>query len=122
MLERKDHDGPDLTLGIAQSELLDGEKLLGHVGDDPVLLARCGDDFFAVGAYCTHYHGPLIEGLVADGSIRCPWHHACFDLQTGTALRAPAFDPLASWRVERRGDRVFVTSGIANPPRVTRPK
>jgi apoptosis-inducing factor 3 len=110
MLERKELDGPDLTLGIAQSELLDGEKLLGHVGEDAVLLVRSGDDFFAVGPYCTHYHGPLVDGLVADGSIRCPWHHACFDLQTGEALRAPAFDPLTRWRVERRGNRVFVTS------------
>lgn len=110
VLERKEQDSPDLTLGIAQNEFLDGEKLLGHVGEDAVLLVRSGDDFFAVAPHCTHYHGPLVDGLIADGSIRCPWHHACFDLETGEALRGPAFDPLTRWRVERSEDRVFVTS------------
>lgn len=101
--------GPDLTLGVAQEKLADGVALLGHVGEDDVILARIGNEFFAVGAHCTHYHGPLAEGLVADGTIRCPWHHACFDLRTGEALRAPAFDPLSCWVVELRSGRVFVT-------------
>jgi NADPH-dependent 2,4-dienoyl-CoA reductase/sulfur reductase-like enzyme/nitrite reductase/ring-hydroxylating ferredoxin subunit len=120
VLEQKERDGPDLTLGIGQDELLDGGKLLGHVGEDAVLLVRSGDEFFAVAPHCTHYHGPLVDGLVADGSIRCPWHHACFDLQSGEALRGPAFDPLTRWRVERRQDRVFVTSKQAQPKRTQR--
>jgi NADPH-dependent 2,4-dienoyl-CoA reductase/sulfur reductase-like enzyme/nitrite reductase/ring-hydroxylating ferredoxin subunit len=110
VLERKERDGPDLTLGIAQDELLNGDALLGYVGEDAVLLVRSGDDFYAVSPHCTHYHGPLVDGLVADGSIRCPWHHACFDLQTGEALRGPAFDPLTCWPVKRRENRVFVTN------------
>ncbi|MGE3798261.1 MAG: FAD-dependent oxidoreductase, partial [Thermomicrobiales bacterium] len=108
MIDGKELEGPDLTLGIARSELADGEKLLGHVKDDAVLLVRCGDEFFAVEPECTHYHGPLANGIVADGAIRCPWHHACFDLRTGEAVRAPAFNPLACWAVEHRGDKVFV--------------
>ena len=85
--------GPDLAQGIALAELPDGAKLVGHVADEPVLLARLGADVFAVGAHCTHYHGPLADGLIVDGAVRCPWHHACFDLRTGEALRAPAFEP-----------------------------
>lgn len=108
MIDGKELEGPDLTLGIARSELADGEKLLGHVKEDAVLLVRCGDDFFAIGPECTHYHGPLADGIVADGTIRCPWHHACFDLRTGEALRAPAFSPLACWVVDQREDKVFV--------------
>jgi len=110
MSDRPEPNGPDLTLGIAQEQLADGAKLLGHVGEDDVILARIGNEFFAVGAFCTHYHGPLAEGLVVEGTVRCPWHHACFDLRTGEAVRAPAFDPLSCWAVELRGDRVFVTS------------
>ena len=67
-----------------------------------------GDEFFAVGAHCTHYRGPLAEGLVVDKTVRCPWHHACFSLETGEALRAPALDPIACWRVERTGELVTV--------------
>ena len=81
---------------------------VGHVGEEAVLLARCGEQFFAVGADCTHYHGPLAEGLRDGDTVRCPWHHACFSLRTGEALAAPAFNPLACWTVERRGDKIFV--------------
>lgn len=122
MLEGKVLDGPDLTLGIAKSELADGDKLLGRVGSDRVLLVRCGDEFFAVGPECTHYHGPLADGIVADGSIRCPWHHACFDLRTGEAARAPAFSPLACWTIEDRDDKVFVKEKRAAPKPTDRPR
>lgn len=108
MTDRKEPNGPDFTLGVAREVLAEGVKILGHVGDHDVLLVRFGDEFFAIEPYCTHYHGPLVEGLVTDGSIRCPWHHACFDLRTGEATRAPAFDPLTIWNVESRDDRVFV--------------
>ena len=86
--------GPDLSKGIALSEFA-GETLLGHVGDDEVVLVRSGSEIFALGAHCSHYHGPLAEGLVTGEGIRCPWHHACFDLRTGEATRAPALSPVA---------------------------
>jgi len=99
--------GPDLTQGIALGDFT-AETLLGHVGDQDVLLVRSGPEIFGIDAYCSHYHGPLAEGLVVGDSIRCPWHHACFDLRTGEAARAPALTPLAVWRVEHEGDRIFV--------------
>jgi apoptosis-inducing factor 3 len=83
------------------------------VDDDEVLLIRRGEHFFAVGAYCTHYHGPLAEGLVVNDEVRCPWHHACFSLSTGEALRAPALDPIQCWRVEQVGEKVFVREKAA---------
>ncbi|RJT19612.1 pyridine nucleotide-disulfide oxidoreductase, partial [Mesorhizobium waimense] len=100
--------GPDLVEGIPFSELPDGGKLVGHCGDEEVLLVRRGTEVFAIGATCTHYGGPLVDGLVVEDTVRCPWHHACFDLRTGEALRAPAFSPLACWSVELRDDRIFV--------------
>ena len=100
--------GPDLTQGLAFAAIPDGGKLVGHVGEEEVLLVRRGDEVFAVGAHCTHYHGPLVEGLVVDDTVRCPWHHACFDLRTGEAAHAPAFDSLSCWTVERRGETIFV--------------
>ena len=83
-------------------------KLAGHVGDQEVLLVQSGTEIFAIAAHCSHYHGPLIEGLVVGDTIRCPWHHACFDLRTGEAVRAPAISSLPCWRVEQRNARVFV--------------
>src|ERR1051325_6980975 len=108
-----DQPTPDLQQGISVASLRDGDMLLGHVGDDDVLLARSDNEIFAVGAHCTHYHGPLSDGIVVDGTVRCPWHHACFSLRTGEAVRAPALDPIACWRVERQGDRVFVREKLS---------
>jgi len=106
--------GPDLTLGVALADLEDG-KLLGHVGEHDVLLVRCGQEVFAVGARCTHYDGPLAEGLVVENTIRCPWHHASFDLRTGEDLRAPALRPISCWVVERSDDKIFVRERRALP-------
>jgi NADPH-dependent 2,4-dienoyl-CoA reductase/sulfur reductase-like enzyme/nitrite reductase/ring-hydroxylating ferredoxin subunit len=98
----------DLTAGVRFDSLRDGGTLAGHVGDDEVVLVRRGDRVFAIGARCTHYRGALADGLVVGDTIRCPLHHACFDLATGEALRAPALDPIACWRVERQSGLVVV--------------
>ncbi len=108
--------GPDLTLGLATGTLADGKMLAGHVGEDAVLLARHGNEFFAIGATCTHYNGPLSEGLIVHDTVRCPWHHACFSLRTGEAVRAPALSPVACWLTEVRGDKVFVREKAAPTP------
>jgi NADPH-dependent 2,4-dienoyl-CoA reductase/sulfur reductase-like enzyme/nitrite reductase/ring-hydroxylating ferredoxin subunit len=99
--------GPDLTQGIALSDLVDG-RLVGHVGDEEVLLVQAGSELFAIGAHCSHYHGPLADGVVAGKTVRCPWHHACFDLSGGEAVRAPALSPLECWNVERGSAKIFV--------------
>jgi NADPH-dependent 2,4-dienoyl-CoA reductase/sulfur reductase-like enzyme/nitrite reductase/ring-hydroxylating ferredoxin subunit len=102
--------GPDLTLGVSVDDLLDGRMLAGHVGKEAVLVARRGDEFFAIGATCSHYGGPLAEGLLVEDTVRCPWHHACFSLRTGEALRAPALSPVTCWLVEQRDRKMFVQS------------
>src|SRR6185369_1577475 len=106
----------DFTRGVKANSIADGGMILGEVGKDQVLLARTGDRFFAVGAHCTHYRGPLAEGIVVGDTVRCPWHHACFSLETGEALRAPALDPIVCWRVERDGDRVIVREKLTPAP------
>jgi NADPH-dependent 2,4-dienoyl-CoA reductase/sulfur reductase-like enzyme/nitrite reductase/ring-hydroxylating ferredoxin subunit len=109
--------GPDLTRGVLFAELADGGMLLGHVGEEAVLLARRGDEVFAIGATCTHYGGPLGEGLLVEDTVRCPWHHACFSLRTGEALRPPALNPVPCWGVDRQGDRVVVREKVAVLPK-----
>jgi NADPH-dependent 2,4-dienoyl-CoA reductase/sulfur reductase-like enzyme/nitrite reductase/ring-hydroxylating ferredoxin subunit len=105
----------DLKSGVAIHEIADGGMLAGKVDDDDVVLVRQGKEIFAVGANCTHYHGPLAEGIVTGDSIHCPWHHACFDLRTG-APSAPALNPIPVWNVEQRDGRVFVTTRRDIPP------
>ncbi|HEY0371972.1 MAG TPA: FAD-dependent oxidoreductase [Thermoanaerobaculia bacterium] len=98
----------DLQAGIPISDIADGGMLAGSVGDAEVVLVRKGDEFFALDAHCTHYHGPLVEGAIVGETIRCPWHHACFDLRTGSATRAPAMKPLTVYSTVRDGDVVRV--------------
>ncbi len=104
--------GPDFSTGIAPADVPDGGMVEGHVGGDAVLLARRGVEWFAVDATCTHYHGPLGEGLVVGETVRCPWHHACFSLRTGEALGAPAITPVACWKVELQDGKVFVREKV----------
>ena len=99
--------GPDLTRGVTLADFAGG-RLVGHVADEEVLLVLAGAELFAIGAHCSHYHGPLGEGIVVGESVRCPWHHACFDLRSGEAVRAPALSPVDCWKVERDGERIFV--------------
>jgi apoptosis-inducing factor 3 len=100
--------GPDLTLGIPVDELTDRGMIVGHVGEDAVLLARRADEFFAIGALCSHYNGPLAQGIMVEDTVRCPWHHAHFSLRTGEALQAPAFSAVPCWLTELRDGKVFV--------------
>jgi apoptosis-inducing factor 3 len=108
--------GPDFTAGVAADSLHDGEKLLGHAFGDAVLLARLGEEYFAIGATCSHYGGPLAEGVIDGEAVRCPWHHACFSLRTGEALRAPALNPVPCYLVEKRGDQIVVTKKEERDP------
>ncbi|MDI3471692.1 MAG: Ferredoxin reductase [Pseudolabrys sp.] len=110
--------GPDLTKGIPSTDLADGKMLTGLVGDEEVLLVRQGGAVHAIGAHCTHYHGPLKDGLLVGDTVRCPWHHACFSLKTGEALAPPALSPLPCWRVDERDGMIVVKDKIepASPP------
>ena len=105
--------GPDLKAGVKFSELTENDPLLGHFDGEPVILVRQGDHVFATGAVCTHYGGPLAEGLVVGETIRCPWHHARFDLRTGEAAGAPALNPVSCFNVVRHGD--MLTLGEKKP-------
>jgi len=109
--------GPDLTGGVKIDDVPDGGLLLGHAGGEAVVLARRGAELFAVGATCTHYSGPLAEGKLVGDELRCPWHHACFDVRTGEAVGAPALNPIPCFKVERRGGQAFVRKKFEPEPR-----
>ena len=112
--------GPDLSKGVPIESIPEGGMLAGHAGSEPVLLSRNGAEVFAIGGRCTHYGGPLGEGLVVGKTVRCPWHHACFDLRTGEATCAPALNPVARWEVSREGAFVKVIREIPAADGATR--
>ncbi|MGE0061917.1 MAG: FAD-dependent oxidoreductase [Xanthobacteraceae bacterium] len=117
-----DPKGPDLTKGIPAAALAESAMLAGHVGDEEVLLVRHGGRVSAVAAHCTHYHGPLAEGLLVGDTVRCPWHHACFDLRNGEPLAAPALSPLTCWDVTERDGKIVVGNKRETSPRkIARP-
>jgi NADPH-dependent 2,4-dienoyl-CoA reductase/sulfur reductase-like enzyme/nitrite reductase/ring-hydroxylating ferredoxin subunit len=108
----------DLTTGIASSELGEGEKIEGLVGGDRVLLVRSGGAVHAIGAQCTHYGAPLANGLVVGDTIRCPLHHACFNLKNGAALCGPALDPVATFEMAEAEGAIRVGAKRAGETRL----
>ncbi|MEJ8846902.1 FAD-dependent oxidoreductase [Variovorax rhizosphaerae] len=108
---------PDLKAGIALDDIADGAMLSGRIDGEDALLLRQGDAFYAIGAQCTHYHAALADGLLCGHVLHCPMHHAQFDIRSGAALCAPAFDDLPSWRVEQADGRVFARERIVAAPR-----
>jgi apoptosis-inducing factor 3 len=98
--------GPDLSQGISLDQLADGKMLVGHVAEKTSYW--CGGDrtFSRSGRIARTIMGHLPK----DGdTVRCPWHHACFDLRTGEALAAPALSPIACWPVEQRDAKIWVS-------------
>jgi 3-phenylpropionate/trans-cinnamate dioxygenase ferredoxin reductase subunit len=106
----------DLNQGVPVEDLPPGAMVAGRLGEEEIVLVNDRGTVRAIGAHCTHYHGPLAEGLLVNGTIRCPWHHACFDLKTGAVLRAPALSNEPVWRVLRRSDRYYVGDKLEPPP------
>ncbi len=100
--------GPDFAQGVAATDVKDGQMLLGHAYGEPMLLVRRGSELFAVGAVCTHWNGPLAEGMLVDDTVRCPWHHAAFSIRTGEAVRAPALKPVSTRQVDEEDGRICV--------------
>ena len=112
----QDIEGPDFEKGYDIDKVPDGGMLLGHAFGEAVLVARQGDELFAIGATCTHYGGPLAKGLMVDCTVHCPWHHARFDLRTGEAIAAPALNNVTSYKLDKRGQQFFVTGKIDENP------
>src|SRR5579863_366006 len=107
--------GPDLTAGVPASQIKDGEIFLGHAGEEGVVLVRRGVKVFAVSATCTHYSGPLAEGIVENLEIRCPYHHARFNLETGEPVGPPALNPITCFSIEEKDGKIFVRGKKTRP-------
>src|SRR5713226_6309675 len=108
MAETPEMNKPDFRNGFPIRDLGEGSMISGQFDGEELVLARRGDEVFAIGANCTHYGCPPRGGLIVGDTVRCPWHHACFSLRNGEAVRAPALNPVACWRVEQQDGRIYV--------------
>lgn len=78
----------------AVAEFPAGQPVRRVVDDVPVLVVReSGEVIHALAERCSHLAGPLSEGTVADGCVRCPWHGSVFRLADGWNVRGPATAP-----------------------------
>lgn len=109
-------DLPDLSSPFEVRDVPHGGVLHGTVGAKEVVVVRAEDGLRAIGASCSHYGGPLAEGVFDGRCIRCPWHHAAFDTATGRAERGPAITAVTAFRVVVDGDSAVVKPADAPAP------
>lgn len=94
----------------AESEVTEAKPLRATAGGIPVMLVKQDGVVRALSATCTHAGGPLDEGTLVDGCVKCPWHGSEFRLDDGTVERGPASVPEPVWDVRVAGGRVSVRS------------
>ncbi|NEQ31732.1 MAG: FAD-dependent oxidoreductase [Leptolyngbya sp. SIO4C5] len=85
----------------------------------PLLLTRQGDAVYAIAAHCTHLGAPLDQGVLSGDRVVCPWHNACFNVQTGDQLEPPGLDSLPSFAAFVEGDTVWVNLPESAPAQRT---
>ena len=83
--------------------------LSASVAGTSVVVARNGDEWFAVQDRCTHAGCPLVdEATLENGTIHCQCHGSKFDLATGEVEQGPAEYPLRTFPVRVNGDQLEV--------------
>lgn len=81
-----------------------------------VLLTNVGGKIYAVESKCSHFGLPLENAALCGHRLRCPFHHACFDVRDGSQLEAPGMDGLATFAVEVRDDAICIADGPSPAP------
>ncbi len=103
-------DGARFTLVARLSELPPGRLKRVDLGGRLALLARVGDEVFAVDDDCTHISGALDQGELCEYALTCPIHLARFDIRDGRVLRGPAREPLPTYAVRLEGDLILIAA------------
>jgi NADPH-dependent 2,4-dienoyl-CoA reductase/sulfur reductase-like enzyme/nitrite reductase/ring-hydroxylating ferredoxin subunit len=96
-------------------DLKDGQMKEVSVGEQDILLVRVNGRYHAFHADCPHEGAPLAKGVLCDGHIRCPWHHALFDAETGELEEPPSLDLLRHYDCRVQGNEVVVAVPSITP-------
>ncbi|XP_055854476.1 apoptosis-inducing factor 3 [Episyrphus balteatus] len=79
-------------------------KQLNFDEDSKILLIKQNGKLTAIGNKCSHYGAPLHTGSLGDGRVRCPWHGACFNTETGDIEDFPGLDSIPCYKVKVEKD------------------
>ena len=93
---------------VRVEELPPGERLGVEIDDTNIVVFNLNGEYHAIEDICTHDGGQIIEGIVEDDQIVCPRHGAHFCLRTGTALSAPAYEPINTFPVRIENGRILL--------------
>jgi nitrite reductase/ring-hydroxylating ferredoxin subunit/uncharacterized membrane protein len=100
----------DAVAVAGTDELKVNQMKLLRVGDRRIVLARTEQGYVAFDDRCTHRGGSLAGGSMICGTVQCPWHGSQFDAKTGAVKAGPAKDGISTYRVETRGNEVFLSA------------
>lgn len=84
------------------------ELKVGEGKQDKILITRYQGKLHAVGAYCTHFGAPLVNGILFDDKVLCPWHAAGFSVTSGDVEYAPGLDGLPKYTVFEKNGKPYV--------------
>lgn len=92
---------------LDKDELPEGRVKSVPCGHVTVCMSHLKGQFAALDNRCPHQGGPLGEGSIEDGTLRCPWHGWDFDPLTGESAGGYD-DKVETFKVEQREDGVYV--------------
>jgi nitrite reductase/ring-hydroxylating ferredoxin subunit len=98
----------DWINAIAESELKEGAPVVVEVEEKKVFLLSSEGRIYACGNECSHYHGPLSDGLVVGHVVTCPWHNARFDIRDGQLVAPPGLNGIPSYETKVEDGRVWI--------------
>lgn len=90
------------------SEIGDQCSRCVEVGGKTLAIFNLGGEFYCIDDTCSHEDGPLSEGIVEGEEVECPWHSARFNIKTGAATSAPAYEGVATYKVRVIGEDIEI--------------
>lgn len=101
-----DSDGTATIEGI--KELIVDQMILVHTDGKRIVLARTEEGITAFDDSCTHKGGSLAGGMMACGTVMCPWHGSQFDVTDGSVQAGPAKKSIGVYDVEESDDKATI--------------
>ena len=92
----------------AAADVAPGTCLAVETDEGPVVIINLDGEFHAMVDLCSHDFALLSDGDIDGQEIVCPLHGARFDIKTGNALSAPAYEPVATIKARVEDGRVQI--------------